>query len=819
MVFATTEKENPFFFIVGAGISSGSVPVASEIITRCKNKLNVKDGEINVLRGDSAEEYSQWLQQAFPHSISRQNFFRNLIENKQITTANFKLAHLLSAGNLANIVVTPNFDDFLSRALTLFNIKHIVCDHPGTSFKINVERSDIQIVHVHGTYLSYDCCNLTSEINERNQISNITNRTMASLFDRIADTRSPIIIGYSGWENDVVMTSLKKRLEMRLPYNLYWFCYSHDAYKNLPDWLVHHNDVVFVVPSERRNEDASFTEQLQKNKVLDANIVLDKIISGLDLPEPEITSDPINFFIKFIGGNDSVSNDSVSNDAFFLNHVVEKLKKLRENEGKDPDETEDYNFFQTTRQFVRRSQYDKALKLLDSININNLDERHRTELLQVLATIIFNVDTEDDEKKQEALYAHELFEETIKCIKSEKIEEIKKHAAPMYMLKAQLYQDLGELEKGLEIINEVLERIDFSADDSRNVKKYWHAYSLKGELLLDLGKPLESIASYSELISILEKMDILEDEQIMWSSLLTIGMIYEEELQDFPNAEKLYTKLLDLDEKLDEKTYAISLFKKIGVNLQREDFLNALSLLEQFESKFIDTRETLIKRLLVSSLDNKLKLVIANDVSGPEVIDTCNKIITVCADIEEKEDFDEIVCNAQIKKAFMLYDKHDYTGAASCFIDAFELGSDIAGINLVYMIRRGEFDYTVGKYTVEELLKRGLENEDVFAIINQALYLVQNKWDLDYWLRADTLIREMSELASDEIERALDWWINLAGLNDVEGDLVIGWLLRHQLIEDPKGLTLRERLDKAKINWFVQDFMYNKEESMLKTLK
>ncbi|KAB2451505.1 SIR2 family protein [Bacillus thuringiensis] len=804
LICATEETENPFFFIVGAGISSDSVPLASEIINKCKKKLKIKDEESTILDGDGANNYSKWLQKAFPHSISRQNFFRELIENQNITTANFKLAHLLSAGNLANIVVTPNFDDFLSRALTLFNIKHIVCDHPGTSFKVNVERTDIQIVHVHGTYLSYDCCNLTNEINERNQSSNITNSTMASLFDRIADTRSPIVVGYSGWENDVIMTSLKKRLETRLPYNLYWFCYSYDSYQNLPDWLVYHNDVVFIVPSEKRLEDAPFSEQLQKNKVLDANIIFDKLISQLDLPEPEITSDPIQFFIKFIGGNNTVSGDT--NDAFFLSHVVEKLKKLKKLEENKPDETADYNFFQTTRQFVRRSQYDKALKVLDSININNLEERNRRELLQVLISIILNVDTEDKDKKKEALYAYELFDETLASIKLEKMDSFIKATLPIYILKAELHKDLNQLEEALEIINDAL-NMGTSFDDNQQVPVI-QAYVIKGELLTDLNRLPEAISVYEELVDNLKEKNDPEYYNDISFALLKIGTILEK-MNDFTGAEEVYTKTIDLFYKVDEENYAIGLFRKIALYVNQDNDYEALELISQFEKEFMNSKIEIVKDLLITVLDRKLRIINDHGIQTENIMGTCDTLVSICNNAKKRENYTNAICNGLVTKSLALYDNQDYSGAFSGFLEAFELGSDIAGINLSYMIRRKEIEYTHEKYNIDDLLKKGFENKNAFAYVNKALYLVRNKWDLEYWLKADELIRALYEVSPQELDDILNWWSSLSELHDVEGDLVVGWLLRHQLIEDPKGYTLKERLDKAKAEWFVQDFMYS----------
>jgi hypothetical protein len=71
------------------------------------------------------------------------------MENAVISRANFRLAHLLIEGAISNLVLTANFDDLLSRALTLFGCGHIVCDHPGALQRIDFEDNrDVQIIHL-----------------------------------------------------------------------------------------------------------------------------------------------------------------------------------------------------------------------------------------------------------------------------------------------------------------------------------------------------------------------------------------------------------------------------------------------------------------------------------------------------------------------------------------------------------------------------------------------------------------------------------------------------------------------------------------------
>jgi hypothetical protein len=53
---------------------------------------------------------------------------------------------------------------------------------------------------------------VTGEIEERSRSSAEHPFDMASLLDNILARHSPLTIGYGGWEGDVVMTALRRRL-------------------------------------------------------------------------------------------------------------------------------------------------------------------------------------------------------------------------------------------------------------------------------------------------------------------------------------------------------------------------------------------------------------------------------------------------------------------------------------------------------------------------------------------------------------------------------------------------------------------------------
>src|SRR5215467_3152398 len=134
---ATKPSEpRPFTLIVGSGISSPPIPLSRGIVEHCRAVARNYNRTVEPPGTQAIDVYSHWFERAHPSARQRQQYLRSLIEGKPISPANLRLAHLLLDRRIANIVVTPNFDDFISRALTLFGKSHVVCDHPGTVERI-----------------------------------------------------------------------------------------------------------------------------------------------------------------------------------------------------------------------------------------------------------------------------------------------------------------------------------------------------------------------------------------------------------------------------------------------------------------------------------------------------------------------------------------------------------------------------------------------------------------------------------------------------------------------------------------------------------
>jgi hypothetical protein len=337
------------------------------------------------------KEYSSWFQKAFHSPADRQWYLRRLIENQVVSQANLRLAHLLLSKKLSNLVITTNFDDFISRSLTIFGEPYIVCDHPETIQRIDPESDDLQIVHVHGTYWFYDCCNLEGEVQARSRRSTQRPSSMADFLDRIFINRSPLVLGYSGWEGDIFMSALKRRLKGELPYNLYWFCYQRSVIQALPNDLTEHPNVFFVVPelsktgSDSRRSPVRRASQSRKPSTgdkaseayLDASAALDALVAGLALDAPPLTRDPLGFFAKQL--RHSLPPDEGVNkrpDPYLITKVIKRIERASQNLTATEQKLE------SVRDAVRRSQYREAISSASTVTDMEMADDQTRDLME-----------------------------------------------------------------------------------------------------------------------------------------------------------------------------------------------------------------------------------------------------------------------------------------------------------------------------------------------------------------------------------------------------------------------------------------------------
>ncbi len=402
--------EFPFVLIVGAGISAPAVPLADGLVARCQQRcrdLGVPDEDLPSALGDPLERYAAWFKAAFPQRGERQRFFSALIENAPLSPAVVRLAHLLlrdaqpprdpaASGPggelqapLANVAITPNFDDLLARALRLFGADTVICDHPRTTERIDPNRRDVlQLVHVHGSFRHYDGCNLRDEIEARARPASDGGEGMLGLLQSLLRDRSPLVVGYAGWQGDVIMTALERRLRDRasLPCNLYWFCYRRGEADSLPAWLTGHPDVRCVVapsvPRERAAESAGaprMSDTPDEPDTLPAARVFEGLIHALGLRPPRLTDNPLTFFAEHLEGLLPREEPGASGDIYNLRDVVRRVRRgveleQRAREAESQAQREGAERLKQVLDAVRGADFVRAVEVARTVPLDGLDE-------------------------------------------------------------------------------------------------------------------------------------------------------------------------------------------------------------------------------------------------------------------------------------------------------------------------------------------------------------------------------------------------------------------------------------------------------------
>jgi len=386
-------RRSPFFFLVGAGISAPPIKLAREIEDECREEAGrwrIADPPDSM---SALDRYSYWLSSAHPSSADRRDYLRGLMDHKPVSPANLRLAHLLQEGTVSNTAFTTNFDDLLSKALSLFGQPHVLCDHPLTAGRIAVDSADVQVVHVHGSYWFYDCCNLKGEISERSE-----DGSMSSLLDGWLREHSPLVVGYGGWEGDVFMKALRRRLESnsgRIGAPLFWFCDRRASLDCLPEWLRKSREateIYFVVPKLAAQSamgvaavegvttvrppqgaavDASSTPEDSKEPSLASDLVFDTLIQKFRLSAPALVEAPLKFFANKL--RDQIQIDGQGSDLYSFQKVVGRIERagrlLEDNERREnPDP------LQALRGAMSRADYHAAVATAKTLDLSELSE-------------------------------------------------------------------------------------------------------------------------------------------------------------------------------------------------------------------------------------------------------------------------------------------------------------------------------------------------------------------------------------------------------------------------------------------------------------
>ncbi len=389
------QDREAFFFMVGAGISRPPVPTAREMIAEWKDTAEKAGRSPASTGGDALDLYEAFFKHAYTSNGMRQDYMRKKIQDQLLPPANYKLAKIVNHGCLTKIVVTTNFDTFLFKALGYLGSDPLLYDHPETAkARFEADRDEPQLLHVHGTYLFYDCANLKAQIAGRTS-------SMLDLLGQILADRSPLVVGYSGWPEDVFMTALKSRVDSgrALRNNVYWFCYRQEDLIALPDWLRNHPDVFFVVPEDKSNPGetrATFTHRnstsvsAASETTLPAEEIFERFINVLRVPPSAIDIDPVNFFISRLKGVLLGFNDA---NVASISKIVKAMR-------------EGYEKLEAIKQYLTLQRYAEASALACELSAAIGFKYSDSTLAQELAEIIWKIAAEmsSDSKEVVCLY-------------------------------------------------------------------------------------------------------------------------------------------------------------------------------------------------------------------------------------------------------------------------------------------------------------------------------------------------------------------------------------------------------------------------------
>ncbi|MFJ7512552.1 AAA family ATPase [Peribacillus simplex] len=177
--------------------------------------------------------------------------------------------------------------------------------------------------------------------------------------------------------------------------------------------------------------------------------------------------------------------------------------------------------------------------------------------------------------------------------------------------------------------------------------------------------------------------------------------------------------------------------------------------------------------------------------------------------------FDEGVVEAGYSLGLYYYKEKQMEEAFRYFYSSYKQGFQSSAVSLLYLFRRNEISKTA-QFKIDDVLNFIKRNQTTLGNVNYALYLINQSTDVDAWRKADNIFANLTD-----VEESLDWWNALAKNKDPEGNLVLGWLLRHHKIEDPDGFSIKERFADAVIpykvpHWILKVVNKNKIQKVIK---
>jgi hypothetical protein len=179
---------------------------------------------------DSAEEYSFYVEKAYPIPDDRRKYFSSLIEKKE-PYIGYKLLCLLAEHNIVKSVWTTNFDGLIVRSAYQNNLTpiEITLDNSERIFR-NQSNKELLTIALHGDYKYSTLKNTEKELDNQND-------TFKEQFANYHLDKNLIVIGYSGRDKSL-MDAILNAFSRQGAGRLYWCGYGDQINKELFELII-----------------------------------------------------------------------------------------------------------------------------------------------------------------------------------------------------------------------------------------------------------------------------------------------------------------------------------------------------------------------------------------------------------------------------------------------------------------------------------------------------------------------------------------------------------------------------------------------------
>lgn len=349
-------QPKPIVFLgAGASISAGipgSAQIIKDILKKFKDKPEVKN-----LGKDDRTYYNLM---GCLNTEERHELLRNYISNEdvKINVTHIYLAQMLKEGYV-DYVLTVNFDDLFLRACALFNFIPPVYDISILKDFTTTNLTEKSVTYLHGQHHGFWLLNTDEELEKVKEY-------IPTVFDRICNKRTWIIVGYSG--EDPIFDQIARL--GHFTNELFWVGYND----NLP------NDNILEALIKKPNSNASLVSGY------DADSFFLKLHSELKLDTPDIFNKPFSF-LKGLMANIRDIDDLTSKgehqklfekvkerSELALKQVEASIKQYEESDPTGALTTEDINRDKLKQKLIEvivKNEFDNAEELLKQADLND----------------------------------------------------------------------------------------------------------------------------------------------------------------------------------------------------------------------------------------------------------------------------------------------------------------------------------------------------------------------------------------------------------------------------------------------------------------